>query len=773
MTIDQVLDMMRRDAAFMQNVKAWQTFSAQNAEFADFPPQLDQRLIQALQKQGIRRPYRHQAEALALIEQHQHTTIVTPTASGKTLCYNLPVLNSILHNRESRALYLFPTKALSQDQMNELHELVKLLENQIDFDIKSYTFDGDTPADARQAIRSAGHIVVTNPDMLHTGILPHHTTWVKLFENLHYIVIDEIHQYRGVLGSHLANVLRRLKRICLFYGSRPQFICCSATIANPLELAQHLTGEKHCLVNRNGAPRGEKHFILYNPPVVNRELGIRRSSVKDANDIAAKFVRQGIQTIVFARSRVRVEILVTYLKAAMAQAQQSESLIRGYRGGYLPLQRREIERGLRDGSILGVVSTNALELGIDIGQLQVAIMAGYPGSIASSWQQAGRAGRKSDTSLAILVASSSPLDQYIVQHPDYLFGSNPESGIIDPDNLIILLSHMKCAAFELPFNSAEHFGADYAGQGGVEGTADILDFLQENRVVHRSGDTYHWMSETYPAEAISLRNAAEENVVIIERSDPQEKVIGEIDLFSAPMLVHDEAIYLHESVQYHVDRLDWERRKAYVKQVKVDYYTDAQMKSDLKILDISEDQIIQDQLFGYGEVVVTNLVTMYKKIKFNTHENVGWGKVHLPEQEMHTMAFWFAFAEDIAQKLNIDQQDLADGLQAVSHILGHVVPLFVMGDRSDIRALPMMRAPLWKRPAVFVWERYPGGVGFSRKLFSIYPEIATAARQVVAACPCASGCPSCVGPALMVGEKGKIVAQSLLLAMQETPTPTN
>ncbi|HOX85500.1 MAG TPA: DEAD/DEAH box helicase [bacterium] len=773
MTIDQVLDMMRRDAAFMQNVKAWQTFSAQNAEFADFPPQLDQRLIQALQKQGIRRPYRHQAEALALIEQHQHTTIVTPTASGKTLCYNLPVLNSILHNRESRALYLFPTKALSQDQMNELHELVKLLENQIDFDIKSYTFDGDTPADARQAIRSAGHIVVTNPDMLHTGILPHHTTWVKLFENLHYIVIDEIHQYRGVLGSHLANVLRRLKRICLFYGSRPQFICCSATIANPLELAQHLTGEKHCLVNRNGAPRGEKHFILYNPPVVNHELGIRRSSVKDANDIAAKFVRQGIQTIVFARSRVRVEILVTYLKAAMAQAQQSESLIRGYRGGYLPLQRREIERGLRDGSILGVVSTNALELGIDIGQLQVAIMAGYPGSIASSWQQAGRAGRKSDTSLAILVASSSPLDQYIVQHPDYLFGSNPESGIIDPDNLIILLSHMKCAAFELPFNSAEHFGADYAGQGGVEGTADILDFLQENRVVHRSGATYHWMSETYPAEAISLRNAAEENVVIIDRSDPQEKVIGEIDLFSAPMLVHDEAIYLHESVQYHVDRLDWERRKAYVKQVKVDYYTDAQMKSDLKILDISEDQIIQDQLFGYGEVVVTNLVTMYKKIKFNTHENVGWGKVHLPEQEMHTMAFWFAFAEDIAQKLNIDQQDLADGLQAVSHILGHVVPLFVMGDRSDIRALPMMRAPLWKRPAVFVWERYPGGVGFSRKLFSIYPEIATAARQVVAACPCASGCPSCVGPALMVGEKGKIVAQSLLLAMQETPTPTN
>ncbi|MBN1542568.1 DEAD/DEAH box helicase [candidate division KSB1 bacterium] len=769
MTIDQVLDMLRRDSAFMQNVQAWNTLPAQEADYGDFPSELDPRLLEALEKRGIRRLYSHQTEAVRLALTGSNTTVVTPTASGKTLCYNLPVLQAILQNRESRALYLFPTKALSQDQVAELHELVGLLENQIDFDIKSYTFDGDTPASARQAIRSSGHIVVTNPDMLHTGILPHHTNWIKLFENLRYIVIDEIHHYRGVLGSHVANVLRRLVRICRFYNSHPLFICCSATIANPRDLAQVLTGESHALVDRSGAPRGEKHFLLYNPPVVNRELGIRRSYVKDANEIAAKFVRQNIQTIVFARSRMRVEILLTYLKDMMRRAKKSESLIRGYRGGYLPLQRREIERGLRDGSILGVVSTNALELGIDIGSLQAAVMAGYAGSIASTWQQAGRAGRKTESSVAILVASSSPLDQYIIQHPDYLFGRNPESGIIDPDNLIILLSHIKCAAFELPFDIDEKFGSNAAGEGGVDGTGDILEFLCENRVLHRSDRTYHWMSEIYPAEAVSLRHAAEENVVIIDCTTPQEKVIGEIDLFSAPLMVHDDAIYLHEGKQYHVDRLDWERRKAYVKQVEVDHYTDAQLKCNLKILDIDQEKTTADHSIGYGEAAVSCLATMYKKIKFNSHENVGWGKIHLPEQELHTMAFWLALPENAAQTFEIDQQDLADGLKAVANVFGRVVPLFVMGDPGDIHTLPMVRAPLWKRPTLFVWESYPGGVGFSRKLFSIYADVASAALDLVASCGCASGCPSCVGPVLEVGDRGKEIARLLLARFRDLP----
>jgi len=767
MTIDQIIDVLKRDREFQQNVATWREIPPQPARFAPFPDNIDSRLIAALQKQGISQLYTHQAKAIELAIDKKNTTIVTPTASGKTLCYNIPVLDAVLKTREARALYIFPTKALSQDQVAELQDIINLLEEHLDFDIKSYTFDGDTPPAARKAIRSAGHIVVTNPDMLHSGILPHHTLWVKLFENLKYIVIDEIHNYRGVFGSHFANVIRRLKRICRFYGTQPTFICASATIANPLQLSQDLTGEPMYLVDENGAPRGEKHFIIYNPPVVNKELGIRRSYIKETLNIAGKFIAQKLQTIVFARSRMRVEILVTYLKEFMRHSRKSPNLIRGYRGGYLPLQRREIEKGLREGEIIGVVSTNALELGIDIGQLQACVLAGYPGTIASTWQQAGRAGRRQDASIAILVSSSAPLDQYIANHPEYLFEKSPEAGIIDPDNLIIMLSHIKCAAFELPFTVDERFGSRFDGSDGVNGTQEILEYLEENFVIHRADDKWHWMAETYPAEAISLRSAAEENVVIIDRTKSKERVIGEIDLFAAQLMVHDDAIYMHESQQYHVDKLDWERKKAFVHEVSVDHYTDAELKSDLKVLDISEEAESAHGQIGYGEVQVTSLATMYKKIKFNTHENIGWGKIHLPELELHTMAFWYVFEENIADVLGIDQQALAEGLKAVSNVLANVVPLFVMGDPRDIASLMMVRAPLWQKPSVFIWEKYPGGVGFSKKLFHIHRDVAKAALDLISGCGCSNGCPSCVGPVLEVGEHGKTVASQLLIKMVE------
>jgi DEAD/DEAH box helicase domain-containing protein len=765
LTIEQIIDQLQRDPSFLQNVSVWKKIESREAQYADFPDAIDARLVRALTSHGIQKPYTHQAEAIDHILNQHNTTIVTPTASGKTLCYNVPVLNSVIETKEARALYLFPTKALSQDQVSELHNLIKLVSPEIDFDIKSYTFDGDTPQTARRAIRSSGHIVVTNPDMLHTGILPHHTIWVKLFENLRYVVIDEIHHYRGVFGSHLANVIRRLKRICAFYNSRPQFICCSATIANPGELAQALTGEPMQVVDQNGAPRGAKHFILYNPPVVNQELGIRRSYVKEAQELATRFLRHNVQTIVFARSRMRVEILITYLKQHLKEKAQK---IRGYRGGYLPLQRREIERGLRSGDIIGVVSTNALELGIDIGQLQVCIMAGYPGTIASTWQQSGRAGRRSGTSLAILVSSSAPLDQHITHHPEYLLDKSPESGIVDPDNLIILLSHIKCAAFELPFRSSERFGSDHENNGGVEGTNEILEFLQENKVVHFSNDSWHWMAETYPAESISLRSAAEENVVIIEQQAGLERVIGEIDLFAAPMMVHDDAIYIHESQQYHVDQLDWERRKAYVHPVRVDYYTDAQLKTNLKVLEIEEEEPLAIGKKGYGEIVVTSLATMYKKIKFNTHENVGWGKIHLPELEMHTTSFWYSFPEDMAHQLQIEEQQFGDAMKGVANVLQNIVPLYVMGDPKDFQAQPMMRSPLWKLPTVFVWERYPGGVGFSRKLYHNISDIAHAGVDLVTRCGCKQGCPSCVGPVLEVGQYAKKTAHDLLESIRSS-----
>ncbi|MBN2091218.1 DEAD/DEAH box helicase [candidate division KSB1 bacterium] len=753
MNLLQVLDQLKRDSEFMQNITHWETIPAQEAQWAEFPTKFRQELITALNQHGIKRLFSHQAEAIQQILNGKNVVVVTPTASGKTLCYNLPVLNQVLENPEARALYLFPTKALSQDQVAELQDIIKQLGDKINFDIRAFTFDGDTPASARKAIRSAGHIVVTNPDMLHQGILPHHTKWVKLFENLKYIVIDELHHYRGVFGSHLANVLRRLKRICQFYGAQPQFICCSATIANPAELAQEILEEKVVLVNKNGAPRGEKHFLFYNPPVVNRELGIRKSSVKEARDIAKRFLLNKIQTIVFTRSRLRVEILVTYLKELMQWAGKSPQLVRGYRGGYLPTERRAIEHGLRNGEILGVVSTNALELGIDIGQLEAAVMAGYPGRIASTWQQAGRAGRRSGVSVAVLVASSSPIDQFIINQPEYFFEKSPEAGSIDPNNLIILLSHVKCAAFELPFTDNEKFG--------VETTREVLEYLEENQILHHVDGKWHWMTEVYPAEQISLRSATPENVVIIDTTE-KERVIGEVNLLDAPMLVHHDAIYIHEGHQFHVDKLDWDRKKAYVHQVQVDYYTDAHTSTDIKVLDIFEEQALNDGKRVHGEVNVTRLTSDFKKIKFHTHENVGYGKIELPEISMHTTSYWFEFPDDAAKRLSLSSDTLGEGLRSLANVLHHVTAILMMCDIRDIQIVPMVRSPFSQEPTIYIYDNHAGGVGFSRKIYYMHEDLLHAAKDLILKCNCKNGCPSCVGPVLEVGERGKESALELI-----------
>ncbi|HZK34065.1 MAG TPA: DEAD/DEAH box helicase, partial [Bacillota bacterium] len=586
MNINQLIEQIRNKPATMSNITHWEEVEEREAVYGPFPDSLRQELIDVLAKKGISRLYSHQSKAIGLVDQGKNLVVVTPTASGKTLCYNLPVVNSILSNDDARALYLFPTKALSQDQVSELHEMLSML----DHPIKTYTYDGDTPVGARKAIRQAGHIVVTNPDMLHSGIMPHHTKWVKLFENLKYVVIDEVHTYRGVFGSHMANVIRRLRRICRFYGSDPQFISCSATIANPKELTERIIGQETDLLQENGAPSGKKHLIFYNPPVVNRQLGIRKSSALESRKLATSFLLNGIQTIVFARSRLLVEVLITYLKQVLKDKLGKSTSIRGYRGGYLPNQRREIEKGLRDGSIMGVVSTNALELGIDIGRLQVCIMCGYPGTIASTWQQAGRAGRRSDASIAIMVASSNPLDQYIIQHPEYFLKANPEMGLISPNNLYILMSHVKCATFELPFEDGEDFGVDTLN--------GILEYLEDEKVLRHVGGRWHWMADNFPANSVSLRSAADENFIIIDISLPQHRVIGEIDRFSAPMFLHEEAIYIHEGQQFQVEKLDFEEKKAYVTRVDVDYYTDANLAVNLKVLDVFKSQ--EDEGIGRG-----------------------------------------------------------------------------------------------------------------------------------------------------------------------------
>ncbi len=749
MNLTQILEAFKTDRAIAANIASWTVYKPRPGEYEDYPDYLDLRLVDVLKKRRIDKLYSHQRAAVDSIHENNNTVIVTPTASGKTLCYNLPVLDTILKDRSSRALYLFPTKALSSDQLTELNDFIDTL----DVDIKSYTFDGDTPQTARRLIRSAGHIVVTNPDMLHAGILPHHTKWIKLFENLKYVVIDEIHHYRGIFGSHLSNVIRRLKRICEFYGSDPIFICSSATIANPSELAEKITGKQVKLVDNNGAPSGEKHFIIYNPPVINKQLGIRKSAIKEAMNLAELFIRERIQTIIFAHYRLQVEVLLSYLKERFAEPMDKNIKVAGYRGGYLPNQRRDIEQGLRNGTITGVVSTNALELGIDVGALDVSIIVGYPGSISSVWQQAGRAGRRSSTSVTIFIANSSAINQFLAKDPHYLLRKTPEMGIVDPNNLIISANHIKCASFELPLKKGESFRPD--------GTEEILNYLESEKVVREAGGKYHWSSEVYPAQEVSLRSAAQDNFVILNESD-NNRVIGEVDYYSASIFLHPDAIYLHEANQYQVTDLDWDGKKAYVKEVEVDYYTDAETKTDLKVLSVADEKALHDSRSSWGEVKVTSVTVLYKKIKFHTHENVGWGKLRMPELELSTNSWWFAFPGDIRFKVKMEGDEFGGALRGLSNILGKIAPLWMMCDPHDLRSISQVRSPFTELPTIYIYENIPDGVGYSEKLFNISDDLFRASLEQVRTCPCRSGCPSCVGPEMEVGEGGKENVTKLL-----------
>jgi DEAD/DEAH box helicase domain-containing protein len=760
------------------SITAVKHIPAQEGRYSEYPPGVHPGLLSALKQKGYQKLYSHQRTSWEILQGGGHIVVVTPTASGKTLCYNLPVLNTILNDQASRAIYLFPTKALSQDQRAELDEVIGLLPE----GIRIHTYDGDTPQDARKAIRSVGQIILTNPDMLHTGILPHHTKWINLFKNLKYVVVDELHNYRGIFGSHLANVLRRLKRVARFYGANPQFILCTATIANPVEVAERMIEEPVVLIDDNGAPRGEKFFIFYTPPVVNKFLGIRRSYINEARRVAGVFLRNNLQTIVFAQSRLNTEVLLTYLKEDIETAIQNEGLVRGYRGGYLPLKRREIEKGLREGKILGVVSTNALELGIDIGSLDVAVLAGYPGTIASTWQRAGRAGRKTGKSAAVLVASSSPLDQFIVNHPDYFFTKSPEKALINPDNLSILVSHVECAAFELPFGDGETFGKlDISG---------VLKFLEEEKFLHHSQDKWYWTSEAYPADGVSLRSISSDNFVVVDATD-ETKVIAEVDFTSALTTLHPKAIYLCEGEQYFVEKLDFEERKAYVKKTDVDYFTDAIDYTKIKILDVFNKKKLERCLISHGEVHVATQVVGFKKIKLFTQENVGAGNLSLPQNEMHTTAYWLTIPSPLLQSLPFSSEEKVNGLFGLAYLLHHVSPLFMMCDLHDVgvsvgdnltgesvppRDVPLRVAtfdenPVFSEPEfepnIFIYDNYPGGIGLSPALFDLEKDLLRHGLKTINVCPCQEGCPSCVGPSRETGRQAKQVAQEILRGLLE------
>lgn len=725
-----------------RSVALHRVFPARPAETAPFPGWLDPRIVAGLGRRGIASLYGHQREALDAVHGGEDVVVVTPTASGKSLCYHLPVLDAIARDPAARALYLFPTKALGRDQLAEVRELATLAE----LDLAADVYDGDTPSPIRQVVRSAGQIVISNPDMLHAAILPHHTKWFALFEQLRTIVIDEAHVYRGVFGSHVANVLRRLLRICAHYGSTPRIVLCSATVANPGELAATLIGRPVRVVDRNGAPSGERHVVVLDPPPTDPRTGAHPGPNGLARSVALSFLRAGRQTIVFGRSRTAVELLLSGLREGLRDGRGPTDRVRGYRGGYLPGERRAVEQGLRSGELLGVVSTNALELGIDIGGLDVSVLAGYPGTIAATRQQMGRAGRRGTTSVSILVAGAGPMDRWIAAHADEVLTATPEEARLDPENLHVLLAHLRAAAFELPFGPGERFG--------VAAADDLLAFLAEEGQVRRADDgRWYWSSESFPASEVSLRVAAPENVLIIDTSGERPRVIGEIDLFSAQTQVHEDAIYLHETRQHHVDRLDWDERKAYVRPVDVDHYTQAELAVTLKPLEAFDEAPIAGARRTHGEVMVATLATIYKKLKLDTHENLGWGRIHLPEIDLHTTAWWMTL-DAAADGWRRDELDVA--LVGAGRALQTVASILLMSDPRDLGMTAQVRSPHAERPVIYLWEAVPAGVGLAPRLFDRTGELLRGALDLVAGCRCEIGCPACVGPA---GETGAIAGR--------------
>ncbi len=770
--LSKILEDLETSKLFRPNLTAKVLLPATLGHFCTFPKELSEVLKSLLNGRGIDRLYSHQEEAFNKAKIGQDLIIVTPTASGKTLCYNLPVLDAILKSPHKRGLYLFPTKALAQDQKAELNSVVSGLKDEITIS----TYDGDTPGAMRKKIRQQAQIVITNPDMLHTGILPHHTKWNDLFGNLAFIVIDEMHIYRGVFGSHMVNLLRRLRRICRHYGSEPQYICCSATIANPKEVADKLLDRDVFLIDRNGAPQGERKFYFINPPVVNKEIGFRQSALATAREVAGRFLPHGVATIIFTATRLNVEILTKYLKDLVLNTDPSgEKKIRGYRGGYLPQLRREIEKGLRSGTIKAVVSTNALELGVDIGSLEVCIICGYPGSIASTWQQAGRAGRRVGLSCTILVARNTPLDQFIIQHPDYFFGRSPEHARLNPENLSILLNHIQCAAFELPFHQGETFGET--------DLTEILDYLAEKCRLRKMGDKWYWAQNAYPAGEVSLRSVTAENFLIIDRSSG-DTVLAEVDFESAPITVYPGAVYMIESQPYLVEDLDYQGRKAYVRPAKAEYYTEPVLVTNLEILDVFTSDPSKElencrpgPEFNEGEVHVNNKVTGFKKLKFYTMENLGYGEISLPDQEMFTTSFWITVHSEDKCEIKLSIIELIDAMAGVGYAMKHIAAFLLMCEPRDLGFClgdpyhnwffrkEADRAKIQKisfNPTIFLYDAYPGGVGLSSSLFSHRKVLLRNTLAHIEQCSCKQGCPSCIGPYPDLGEKSKEFAGRLL-----------
>ena len=809
---------IRKSRHYRDQIVYVQHITEREATYGNLSEPLPPELVSALEKMGISNLYTHQVQAIESIRAGKSVAVVTGTASGKTLCYNLPVLETLLGSdaaarrvgelengrvgapdppsaisnpsstinhqpsaiRRGTAFYLFPTKALAQDQLRGLRRYADL-EPALARVMKAGTYDGDTPPSTRRKLRDEASIILTNPDMLHQGILPYHTRWSRFFADLRYVVIDEIHTYRGIFGSNVANVIRRLSRVCRYYGSNPQFICSSATIANPLELAERLTGVPITLVDNDGSPRGAKHFVLWNPPCIDVGLMERRSSNVEAQELMTDLMRKGVRTITFGKARIVAELMYKYVREALQRREPIlAQKVRAYRGGYLPEERREIERQLFSGELLGITSTNALELGIDIGGLDAAIIVGFPGTIASTWQQAGRAGRSSDQSLVVFVAYNDPIDQYLMRHPTYFFGQSPENAIVDPENPYILANHLRCAAFELPIkeSDAHSFG------GRTTGVAEVLEEEGDLKQIDR---TWYWSKTDFPAADVNLRTISESTFAIVEGvrcsvlgDGPDEhptpntqhptpplggRVIGQVDAISAPELVYPGAIYMHEAETYFVEDLDLQNKVAYVRRADVDYYTNAILDASIRIgvrcsvsgdgEPVSEatntqhltpntsDRLCCGSRVCLGPATVTWATTGFKKIKFYNLDSIGYGKVDIPPQHLETMAFWVVPADEILDEVRRCGMKPIEGLMGIRNLMVHVLPLFAMCDKQDIGGI--VDSSNTGSPTIFIYDRYAGGLGFAEKGFHMVEELMRACLEVLTECECEDGCPSCVG----------------------------
>jgi DEAD/DEAH box helicase domain-containing protein len=783
--VDVVVERWLAARSVIECFAADRTVSPRAAEYGAVPGELDARLVAALARRGIDQLYSHQQEAVRAALDGQHVITATPTASGKSLCLHLPVLDALAKDESASAIYLYPTKALSRDQEHGLHALIR----EAELGIGALVYDGDTPGDARRIAKSQSRVILTNPDMLHAAILPNHARWARVFQNLRYVVIDELHTYRGVFGSHMAHVVARLKRIADFHGSHPRFITATATIGNPQEHAARLLGvapEEISVVSRSGAPAAERRLFLYNPPIVNAELGIRGSSLKHGVKLAVDLLAARVPTIVFSGSRSSVEVMLKYIRER-ATGVPAEAIF-GYRGGYLPDKRRAIEKGLRDGVIRCVVATNALELGIDIGDLDAVVCVGYPGSVAATWQRFGRAGRRGEKSIAVLVLNSRATDQYMAIQPEYVLDANAEEARIDPENVEILVQHLKCAAFELPFRLAPAVpgaapaaaGAPSRAYAGLDerGTIDALDYLASQGLLHGRGGQYTWTGDTSPASHVSLRSISWDNFVIVDVENGV--TLAELDFRSTHTMLHEQAIYQHDAAQYQVERLDYENHKAFVRHVEPDYFTTALTHSRVTILDSAAEREILTGRLGNGDIKVVETVTGYKKIKFFTHENAGYGDVRLPDLEMHTTGFWWTLPATLLATAPWSRAQWIDALRGAGAALETVASLALMceprdigrtlgdveGIESELTAVPF--DPTY-RPTLFLYDALPGGVGLARRIYERTEELMERAAKLIANCPCKSGCPACIGPALVHSER-KVAARALLLGVS-SPAP--